>query len=177
MKEGIYMVKRKGSLIVTLLAAMVVCATAGALPANAMHRFGTQSTDIDTNQAGGTYWETGSVSLDETHKQNVVANVKNNRYDSEEQARKHCEDVGVDYDSIIKSMHAYDDIDYPTMNYSWQKNKAGQWFYSADARTWCRNGWEQIGGKFYYFYDSGVLAVNTTTPDGYKVDANGVWVS
>ena len=172
------MIKRKGSLIVTLLAAMVVCATAGALPANAAHRYGTKSTDVvDTNQAGGTYWESGSISLDESYKQNVTANVKEGKFASEEAARRACESAGVDYDSIIKSMHAYDDIDYPTMNYSWQKNKAGQWFYSADARTWYRNGWKQIGGKFYYFYDSGVLAVNTTTPDGYQVDANGVWIS
>ena len=62
------------------------------------------------------------------------------------------------------------------MNYSWQKNKAGQWFYSADGRTWYSNGWKQIGGKFYYFYPNGVLAVNTTTPDGYRVDASGVWI-
>ena len=47
------MIKRKGSLIVTLLAAMVVCATAGALPANAMHRSGTKSTDISCNNQAG----------------------------------------------------------------------------------------------------------------------------
>ncbi len=42
-------------------------------------------------------------------------------------------------------------------------------------------GWNEIDGKWYYFRPEsggpqGSLFVNGTTPDGYKVDANGVWV-
>ena len=37
-------------------------------------------------------------------------------------------------------------------------------------------GWQQIGGKWYYFNTSGALLTNTTTPDGYTVNANGEWV-
>ena len=42
-------------------------------------------------------------------------------------------------------------------------------------------GWHQIEGKWYYFRENaggpaGSLVVNGTTPDGYTVDANGVWV-
>ena len=42
-------------------------------------------------------------------------------------------------------------------------------------------GWQQIEGKWYYFNPNvggpqGSLLVNTVTPDGYTVDANGVWV-
>ena len=37
-------------------------------------------------------------------------------------------------------------------------------------------GWYQVGGKWYYSYDSGALAVSTTTPDGYTVNENGEWV-
>lgn len=42
-------------------------------------------------------------------------------------------------------------------------------------------GWHEIDGKWYYFNTEsdgtkGKLFVNTTTPDGYSVDANGVWV-
>ncbi len=42
-------------------------------------------------------------------------------------------------------------------------------------------GWQQIDGKWYYFRPEsggpqGSLFVNGTTPDGYKVDANGVWI-
>lgn len=42
-------------------------------------------------------------------------------------------------------------------------------------------GWHEIDGKWYYFNTEsdgtkGRLLVNTTTPDGYHVDANGVWI-
>ena len=32
-----------------------------------------------------------------------------------------------------------------------------------------------IDGKYYYFNMGAVMAVNTTTPDGYYVDENGAW--
>ena len=34
----------------------------------------------------------------------------------------------------------------------------------------------KVAGKWYYAYSSGALAINTTTPDGYRVNANGEWV-
>lgn len=42
-------------------------------------------------------------------------------------------------------------------------------------------GWQQIDQKWYYFNlvsdgTKGALFVNTTTPDGYQVNADGVWV-
>ena len=46
-------------------------------------------------------------------------------------------------------------------------------FFSLGAMS---TGWYQVGGKWYYSYASGALAVNTTTPDGYKVNHNGEWV-
>lgn len=36
-----------------------------------------------------------------------------------------------------------------------------------------KTGWFKENGKWYYAYDSGALAMNTTTPDGYKVNASG----
>ncbi|WP_432630404.1 hypothetical protein [Brotaphodocola sp.] len=41
-------------------------------------------------------------------------------------------------------------------------------------------GWHEIGGKWYYFHTEsdgtrGRLLTSTTTPDGYQVDADGVW--
>lgn len=43
-------------------------------------------------------------------------------------------------------------------------------------------GWKQIDGKWYYFEpvsgrNKGHLFINTVTPDGYKVDSNGVWIN
>ena len=42
-------------------------------------------------------------------------------------------------------------------------------------------GWNQIEGKWYYFNPvsdgtRGALFVNGQTPDGYTVDANGIWI-
>jgi len=39
------------------------------------------------------------------------------------------------------------------------------------ASTWV----EDTDGKWYYFDMSGYLVTNDTTPDGYRVDENGVW--
>lgn len=35
-------------------------------------------------------------------------------------------------------------------------------------------GWQNIGGQYYYFDATGALVTNTTTPDGYWLDENGV---
>lgn len=59
----------------------------------------------------------------------------------------------------------------------------GQWYYLSDEegnRGRMYTGWHQIGGKWYYFHmeadgTRGRLLTSTTTPDGYQVDANGVW--
>ncbi len=38
-------------------------------------------------------------------------------------------------------------------------------------------GWIEQNGNWYYLNTSGAMVVNTTTPDGYLVDANGVWIN
>ncbi|MDO4326450.1 MAG: N-acetylmuramoyl-L-alanine amidase family protein [bacterium] len=35
-------------------------------------------------------------------------------------------------------------------------------------------GWQNISGQYYYFDATGALVTNTTTPDGYRLDENGV---
>ncbi len=61
----------------------------------------------------------------------------------------------------------------------------GQTFYllpSADSTCGRMvTGWQQIDGKWYWFNpasdgNKGVLLKNETTPDGYKVGADGVWI-
>ena len=56
----------------------------------------------------------------------------------------------------------------------WVKDN-GTWYYLKSSGAMV-TGWYQVGGKWYYSYASGALAVNTTTPDGYKVNYNGEWV-
>lgn len=60
----------------------------------------------------------------------------------------------------------------------------GKWFYlnpvSDGTRGRMVTGWQLIDNVWYYFNPAsdgskGVLAVNEITPDGYRVDENGVW--
>ena len=38
-----------------------------------------------------------------------------------------------------------------------------------------QTGWKQVDGNWYYFQADGSLLKNATTPDGYKVNEEGVW--
>ncbi len=52
----------------------------------------------------------------------------------------------------------------------------GSWRYYDESGTMAKSRWIQTNGYWYYVGSDGALYVNTTTPDGYKVDANGVWI-
>lgn len=56
----------------------------------------------------------------------------------------------------------------------WVKEN-GSWYY-LDQSGAMKTGWFTVSGKWYYAYSSGALAINTTTPDGYRVNDNGEWV-
>lgn len=65
----------------------------------------------------------------------------------------------------------------------WQQNATGWWYgTNADNSQWYSGGWQWIDGngdgiaESYYFDQNGYIAVNTTTPDGYTVNADGAWV-
>ena len=52
----------------------------------------------------------------------------------------------------------------------------GKWYYLESSGAMKASQWFEVDGKWYYVNDSGELLVNTTTPDGYTVNANGEWV-
>ena len=58
---------------------------------------------------------------------------------------------------------------------SWQDQGNGQWKYQNDDGTFA-TGWIEDGGKSYYLDSNGIMLTNTTTPDGYYVGADGVWI-
>lgn len=83
----------------------------------------------------------------------------------------------------------------------WKRNNIGWWYeypngsypsngwlqiknvwYCFNTSGYMRTGWIQAGdGKWYYCdpregSNQGAMMTNTTTPDGYRVDANGVWI-
>ena len=60
------------------------------------------------------------------------------------------------------------------MKTGWLKDN-GSWYYLQDSGA-MKTGWMKVAGKWYYAYSSGALAINTTTPDGYRVNYKGEWV-
>lgn len=64
--------------------------------------------------------------------------------------------------------------DWGGMATGWAQVK-GTWYFLDASGKCVMNTWKEINGKWYYFNASGAMAVNTTI-NGYKVDANGVWV-
>ena len=63
--------------------------------------------------------------------------------------------------------------DSGSMATGWIKDN-GSWYYLKDSGAMA-TGWIKDNGKWYYLASSGNMLSNTRTPDGYYVDANGVW--
>lgn len=52
------------------------------------------------------------------------------------------------------------------------------WYYFDDVSSLMYiNQWKESNGKWYYLGTEGKMLVNTTTPDGYQLDATGAWIS
>ena len=70
-----------------------------------------------------------------------------------------------------------------TMVTGWLKD-GGNYFYlnpaSGALNGAMMTGWQEIDGRWYYFSEegngfTGMMYADTTTPDGYQVNGNGVW--
>ena len=48
------------------------------------------------------------------------------------------------------------------------------WYYFDESGA-MQTGWKQLDGNWYYFQADGSLLKNATTPDGYKVNEEGIW--
>lgn len=63
---------------------------------------------------------------------------------------------------------------------NWQQDATG-WWYDNGNGTWPANSWQWIDGngdgvaECYYFDGNGYMLSNTTTPDGFQVNASGAW--
>jgi glucan-binding YG repeat protein len=57
----------------------------------------------------------------------------------------------------------------------WKQDNIGWWYQNVDG-SYPKSAWQLIDGKYYYFNEVGYMLSNTTTPDGYQVDFNGVWI-
>ena len=61
--------------------------------------------------------------------------------------------------------------------YQWKSNSKG-WWVDKKSGGYLTNAWFQspVSGLWYYMGSDGYMLTNTTTPDGYRVNASGVWV-
>lgn len=55
------------------------------------------------------------------------------------------------------------------------KQEGNTWKYQNDDGSYVTNNWQWIDGKSYCFDFNGNMYANTTTPDGYTVNADGQW--
>ena len=68
-----------------------------------------------------------------------------------------------------------------TLAASWQKDSIGWWWQNENG-SYPFNTWQWIDGngdgiaECYYFNENGYCLLNTTTPDGYRVNSDGAWV-
>ena len=58
----------------------------------------------------------------------------------------------------------------------WQMVDGSWHYYYTESGAMAKSRWIQTNGYWYYVSADGALFVNGTTPDGYRVDANGVWI-
>ncbi len=66
--------------------------------------------------------------------------------------------------------------DWGGMANSWWMETEEGWYFFDGSGAMKKSGWVLWKGKYYYLTDSGKMAVDTRTPDGYVVDAEGVWI-
>lgn len=49
------------------------------------------------------------------------------------------------------------------------------WYYMQDNGA-MKTGWQKVNGRWYYLEPDGKMAADTITPDGYRLDRNGIWI-
>jgi len=74
---------------------------------------------------------------------------------------------------VLSNMYLYSKGKF----YQWKSNSKG-WWVDKKSGGYLTNAWFQspVSGLWYYMGADGYMLTNTTTPDGYRVDAGGVWV-
>lgn len=58
----------------------------------------------------------------------------------------------------------------------WRHYTNGSWYYFTSSGAMAKNYWVLDNGKWFYLGGQGYMLRNTTTPDGYFVDSDGIWI-
>lgn len=69
--------------------------------------------------------------------------------------------------------YLFDESGY--MKTGWQQLEKG-WYYFKPNGVMAKSYWVKTDEKYFYVGEDGVLLTNTTTPDGYQVDSQGIWI-
>ena len=135
---------------------------------------------VNSNSKKGEWYESDSMYVDG----DMAEDFKNGNYSSGSQNSGTATAPGASSNggtwkrNNVGWWYEYSDGSYPRNGWLSIKNV----WYCFDAAGYMRMGWIQAGdGKWYYCdpregSNQGAMMVNTTTPDGYRVDANGVWI-
>ena len=62
-----------------------------------------------------------------------------------------------------------------TLSYGCEESN-NTWKYKQKDGTYVTDAWKQDNGNWYYFGENSIMVTNQETPDGYYVNAEGVWV-
>ena len=68
----------------------------------------------------------------------------------------------------------FDDNTY--MAIGWRQDSTGKWYYMKESGEMYKSKWILYKNLWYYMSNDGSMLTNTTTPDGYKVNNDGVWI-
>ncbi len=61
------------------------------------------------------------------------------------------------------------------MKTGWQQTADGKWYLLDDVNGDMKTGWQMVKGVWYYLTETGAMAEDTITPDGYTVGKDGAW--
>ncbi|OOM71079.1 autolysin [Clostridium puniceum] len=92
----------------------------------------------------------------------------------------YCTDLGNKYyykdcwQMIEGSWYSFDSRGYARESAWLEEN--GKWYYLKSNCAMAKSEWLWIDGECYCFDEHGVLYVDATTPDGYRVDESGAWI-
>lgn len=172
------MIKKSGSFVAALVAAVTVCSISETSPVFASSKAPHKASDGVDYSKQGTGEEFYSSALVNDANGNVTqassqaltkSNYLTGKLDSESEANiiaefKACGLTESDYyylkvskESGLTSLPVA--LSTPTIKLGWANRSSGNWYYSDNGKTWAVKTWKLIDGNWYYFNQDGVAVI------------------